>query len=195
MVRILLPVFLMCEYGNGQPFPSFEVFGGYSHFRLSKTNVPGWNGSAAINTNRWFGILGDFSGHYFPETGSANFLRTETSQSDSYRFLLGPQLSVRTLGRITPRFHVLMGAVHTRTRASGIVVSGFPEAPERLTFLMTTSKTELTGGAGTSLDIRVTDRIGVRLIQIDYLYKSKAGFGRDSWRFGTGIVVRFGRSS
>ena len=142
MVRILLPVFLtflMCEYGNGQSFPAFEVFGGYSHFRLSKTNVPGWNSSAAINTNRWFGILGDFSGHYFPEMGFANFLRTETSQSDSYRFLLGPQLSVRTLGRITPRFHVLMGAVHTRTRASGIVVSGFPESPERLTFSMTTS--------------------------------------------------------
>jgi hypothetical protein len=82
-----------------------------------------------------------------------------------------------------------------RTRAAGIVVSGFPEAPERLTFSMTTSKTEFTGGAGTSLDIRLSDRIAVRLIQIGYLYKSKTGFGRDSWRFGTGVVVRFGSCS
>jgi hypothetical protein len=82
-----------------------------------------------------------------------------------------------------------------RTRASGIVGSGLPESPERLTFSMTTSKTEFTGGAGTGLDIRLGDRIGVRLIQIDHLYKSKTGFGRDSWRFGAGIVVRFGSRS
>jgi len=134
MARCLLimsVILLGSPLGSAQSVPIAEVFGGYSHVWQSKEHIPGWNASGAINANRWFGILADFSGHYYPETGFANFLRSETSQSDSYRILFGPQFSFRAVRKITPRFHALLGVVHTRTRASGIIISGFPESSER----------------------------------------------------------------
>jgi len=51
--------------------PSVEVFGGYSYanagnpsFGSQRVNLNGWNSSLAVNFNRTFGIVGDFSGHY-----------------------------------------------------------------------------------------------------------------------------------
>ena len=47
-------------------FPRAEVFGGYSYFRANpdKLNLNGWDASVAGNITNWFGVEGDFSGHY-----------------------------------------------------------------------------------------------------------------------------------
>src|SRR5262245_31847995 len=45
--------------------PRAEVFGGYAH---NIGNAQGWNASAAVNANRWFGVVADFGGLTAKET-------------------------------------------------------------------------------------------------------------------------------
>ena len=47
-------------------YPAAEVFGGYSYLRAhpEDINLNGWNASVTGNVTDWFGVEGDFSGHY-----------------------------------------------------------------------------------------------------------------------------------
>jgi hypothetical protein len=47
-----------------QDVPKAEVFGGYSYASADvllgqRANLNGWNASAAVNLNRWFGLVTD----------------------------------------------------------------------------------------------------------------------------------------
>jgi len=59
----------------GDEFPRVEVFGGYSYDRCDNTffgskdtskpcNYDGIDISAAVNANKWIGIVGDISGYW-----------------------------------------------------------------------------------------------------------------------------------
>ena len=92
--------------------PKAEVFAGGSYLRTEGANFRGWNASVAGNLNDWFGIVGDFSGHYFPP-GKAHI----------YTYTFGPQLSYRKNTKLVPFAHALFGGA--RAGGGGFGINGF----------------------------------------------------------------------
>ena len=104
--------------------PKAEAFGGYSYFRASDPatiNLHGWNGSITGNLNDWFGVVGDFSGHYgSPSIFGFGIPLVDVNQ---HSFLFGPRISYRGNDTVTPFGHFLVGV----SRASaGLSASGVP---------------------------------------------------------------------
>ena len=85
--------------------PKVELFGGFSYLRanpgggLAGTNSLGWNASLNWNWNRWFGIKGDFDGHYC------------CAGQKLHDFMFGPQFSLRR-SKVTFFVHGLGGVSH-----------------------------------------------------------------------------------
>jgi hypothetical protein len=65
-----------CSPARGQDFSRVEIFGGYSYQNADTNNLAspsrqsanGWDASVSWNYNKWFGLEGDFSGHYNTES-------------------------------------------------------------------------------------------------------------------------------
>jgi len=185
---LIMSAFLMnCSLGNAQSVPVAEVFAGYSHLWQGNQTAPGWNASASVNTNRWLGVVADFSGHYFPEEIFGSASNSGKSRPSHYRFLVGPQLSWRTPKRLTPGIHALVGLTQRRIHTSGISNPGYPFSSEAFPYSVTTTDNDFGGAVGATLDIQATDRVAVRLIQFDYLGNPSAV------RFSVGIVMLHGR--
>jgi opacity protein-like surface antigen len=84
-----------------QDYPKAEIFAGYSYFQGQRL-IAGSNGfdvSATVNFNRWFGVTGDFSGHY-------------VQGAKLHSFLFGPKISFRGNDWIHPYLSTLAGPVH-----------------------------------------------------------------------------------
>ncbi len=156
--------------------PKVEAFGGYSYVRFnpgmgsSGLNFNGGTASVSYNPNSWLGIVGDFGGYHFTESGESG-----PSDVNVFSFLFGPKVALRR-GRFTPFVQSLFGVAHD------YVAGGTKEN----VFAMT-----LGGGA----DVNLTSHLGVRLIQAEYLM-TRFGFGgpaynQNSARISTGVVFRW----
>ena len=158
-------LFLGCTLALAQEeTPKADIFGGYSLLHsggLVGTNASGWNASATGNLNRWFGLTGDFSGHYDNIAGIG---------VKDHNFLFGPTVSYRK-PKLTPFAHLLLGDSH---------VSGGGASDNAFA-------TALGGGA----DWNVTPRVAVRLIQADWLQTHFASDTQNNGRFSFGVVFRF----
>jgi hypothetical protein len=167
-----------------EEFPRAEVFGGYSYFRANpdEFNLHGWNASVAGNLTSWFGVEGDFSGHY----GSPSVYGFGIPMVDisSHTFMGGPKLTYRS-GAVAPFAHFLVGAARAATGAYGLTVSD----------------TALAAAVGGGIDINLNERIAIRAIQADYLMTrfqtgpailfSGLDNRQDNFRLSAGIVFRF----
>jgi opacity protein-like surface antigen len=164
--------------------PRAEVFGGYSYFRANPDDVSlhGWNASVTGYLNDWFGIEGDFSGHY----GSPSVFGFDIPVVDlsSHTFMVGPKLAYRS-DRVTPFAHFLIGGARAATGSFGVTISD----------------TALAAAVGGGLDINLNDRFAIRAIQADYLMtRFETGPNilftglddrQDNLRISAGIVIRF----
>lgn len=159
--------------------PKAEVFGGYSYFRANNPlsfvnlNLNGWNASVSGNVSKWFGIVGDFSGHYgSPQVlgFSVPFLKVNT-----YSLLFGPGLYYRS-DKITPFAHFLIGT----TRASAGV------------FGLSYSKNALSAAVGGGIDLKLNNSFAVRVFQADYLMTRFYDERQNNLRLSAGIVFLFG---
>jgi hypothetical protein len=162
-------------------YPRAEVFGGYSYFRANPdgSNLNGWDASVAINLTNWFGVEGDFSGHYgSPEVFGFNIPFVDIN---SYTFMAGPKLAYRS-GLVTPFAHFLIGAARASTGAFGVSVSD----------------SALATVVGGGIDINLNRSIAIRAIQADYLMTrfptDTFSFNdrQDNFRFSAGLVVKLG---
>lgn len=154
--------------------PKVEVFGGYSFNTFGNLDgLHGWNASATWNTNHWFGLTADFSGHY-GERPTA-FAPTTFQQ---HTFLFGPRFSHRW-EHLTIFGHGLLGAARLDMRAA----ANGPFDIDDVSFSY---------ALGGGLDLNLGQRFAVRVAQADYLYTRPFGSGRDSFRISTGIIFRFG---
>jgi opacity protein-like surface antigen len=186
---------------QAQETPRAEVFTGYSflsaQFPLStdpaagetRGSMNGWNVSAGFNANRWFGVVGDFSGNYNSPTQGDLFKPANcvlctggvsATVHNIYTFTGGPQLSMRE-DNLTVFGHVLFGGVHTR---ADLVSNVTPSAS-----ISTTSFTVMVGGG---VDFTLARRITLR-IQPDYFKSSILDRRQNNFRVSTGIVFRFGQ--
>jgi hypothetical protein len=168
-----------------------EVFGGYSFVHASDPvtttiacpgpscaittsnfhpNLNGWELAATIKPGTWFGITGDFSGHYGTVGNADTHLQT---------YLFGPKVALP--GPISPFAHVLVGGAH-ETVDSGSTDSRI---------ILPTSHSSVAVAAGVGIDIRVAPFIAFRPIQIDYLLTHFNSNTQSQPRVSAGLVLRF----
>jgi len=173
MVILLVPLAV-----PAQDAPKAEVSGGFSYLRsveLSSFNLYGWNAGFAGNMNRWFGVVGDFGGNYAsPGTG---IFGSQGVSVKAHTFMFGPRFSYRGDGKLTMFTHALFGAA--RGSAGGFGVSAGDTA-----FAM---------ALGGGFDLRLTEAVALRAIQVDYLMTRFGGERQNNVRLVTGIVIRFGK--
>jgi hypothetical protein len=181
--------------------PRVEVFAGYATFRpylpgnLLKGpdgpaakeigefvlgNVLGWGASATLNVNRWFGVTGDFGGHY-RKLGSIQ-VSGSSGQADAnlHTFLGGPKFTLRR--RISPFAHALFGVGRVSASAS--------LDRDKIAF----NETGFVMAIGGGVDGRIYRNFSARLIEFDYFpYRHTDGetfvFKNIRWR--SGIVFSF----
>jgi len=175
-------VVLFSGAAMAQDHPKAEFFGGYSFLRvnpgqgLKGDNIPGgWHASIAGNVNSWFGVVGEFSGHYgSPDFGTGTSVKTRV-----YSYTFGPRISYRKNDKITPFAHATFGGAH---------VNALGGAASENAFAMT---------FGGGLDAKINDRFAFRVAQFDYVLTRFDGptsgttANQNNFRISTGIVVRF----
>ena len=131
--------------------------------------------SIAGNVNHWFGLVADVGGQYstFNDQGFTEKIR-------SHSFLFGPRLSVRK-SRAVPFAHALFGVANVKTETNEF-------GP-----LFSFSDTSFAMALGGGVDVRVNDRLAIRVVQIDYLRTSFFGSTQNKGRIAAGVVFRFGK--
>ena len=220
---------VMCNLtAFAQNAPKAEIFGGFSYanyellpaaasFSNSNETISGnpsgrlgllgWNGSAAVDMNRWFSFATDFSGYYsgssVSTTTTVTFTNTcvplscppETDTTTNtvsrpriHNFLFGPQLSYPT-GKIRPFAHFLIGGQRSDvTRSEAITSSSGVGIGTLINPLIESSfgfGTAIGGGADYTLKRNLAWRVVA-----DYL--TNQGTGQNHVRVSTGLVWRLG---
>ena len=201
MKRLLLAAaltVLASASARAQENPRGEVFGGFSYLHAGLgPNLYGWDASAAGNLNKWFGIVGEFSGHHQPSGGTVAFptpmvpARVVASSADLYTFLFGPRLSYRKDKRFTPFAHILPGLARSHT--SGTVTTQLLVMPPVVTnFHFSDSSNAFAMAIGGGLDMKLTKTLAFRVLQADYLLTRFGGATQNNARLTTGLEYRFG---
>jgi len=184
-----------------------EVFGGFSHNRVDTgisdsdfelgdiinetEGFNGFNASITGNVTRYFGLKFDVSGH-FKKKNFPIGIGTASVDLDSsiFNFLGGVQLKDNSKEtRFKPFAHALVGAARIRSKVSFSDDLCAVIAPSPCPADFTDSQTGLAGAFGGGLDFRVSDRVDVRAIQVDYNPTRIDGSTQHNFRVGVGIVI------
>lgn len=197
LTRILLAATLLMLVSlptSAQNYPSVELSGGFSYLHAQGGgNLYGWDASVANNFNRWFGLAGEFSGHYGSNDAFATPIAVPvpfppatfsiSNRSNVYTFLFGPRFSYRKDKRLTPFGHVLAGFARS---GFSVNVSAPPFSSH-----ISSSSTAFAMALGGGVDVRLNTSLGFRLIQADYLLTHFGGANQNNARITTGLVYRF----
>lgn len=178
-------------YSNNQVDTGVSANDDFSSFVDDRESFNGFNVSGVYNVSRYVGIKGDISGGYNKKrydfnvpAGSVGF----DANSSLYNFLGGIQIKDNASeSRVKPFAHILAGAGHGRVKVSnlacgvGVDCSGFSG---------TTSETGLAGAFGGGLDVKLSNRVDLRLIQVDYNPIRFDNATTHNVRFGIGLVFK-----
>ena len=183
LLLLALGCSLSCAIPQARAQDRFELFGGYSYVRASvpvvtavgcpapicstftstsHPNLNGWELAATYKPISWFGLTGDFSGHYGTLFGSSTNL---------HNYLFGP--TVAFPGPVSPFVHLLVGGAHLSFSGGAVVGNAFASA------------------LGAGIDIKVAPFVSLRPIQIDYLLTRFNSSTQNQPRVSAGLVLRF----
>ena len=157
-----------------------SVFGGYSH-RWNANAIHGWNASLPGNVTNHMALVADFSGYYWSDSYAASSYQSEY-QSRNYSFLFGPRYVHTIQKRWTPFAHALVGL----ERDTG---EGWYSIGSTRTFYGPSSSHMLALAFGGGIDIRVSNRISVRALQLDGVGLESQGFWGYYLRASFGAVI------
>ena len=201
-------------YSQSSDYNKVEVYGGYSHSRTDtgientfpvlgddlkgREGFNGFNASVTANLSRYVGLKFDFSGNYRSDRLRVNLVfpcqpaplclpaivpADVRARASLYDFLGGVQFKDNSAEtRLKPYAHLLVGAARTRVKVDVPLVCF--EGCARLN----ESDTGFAGAFGGGLDIRVGQRIDVRVIQLDYNPTRLFDNTQHNFRVGAGIV-------
>jgi len=183
-------------YSNNQVDTGVSPDDDFDGFINDRETFHGFNVSGVYNVSRYFGIKGDVSGTYNnksfdftvptvpPATGRVTF----DANSSLYNFLGGIQIKDNASEkRLKPFAHILAGAGHGRINVKnlncdiGVDCTGLEG---------TESETGLAGAFGGGLDVKLNNRIDLRVIQVDYNPIRFDGATTHNVRFGFGFVFK-----
>lgn len=145
------------EQNQGNSFDD-EVFG-------ERTGLHGFNAAVTGYVTPRFGLTGDFS---FNQR-SRSFTGANNAQGDVdtriVNVLGGPQVRFPNETRVTPFIRALFGIANTRfevQQRQQLTTGGTASSS------FTTNATDFAMALGGGLDVRVGDRVGLRVLQVDY---------------------------
>lgn len=149
-------------------------------FQSKRIGYNGATGEVVANVHRNVGIVANFSATFnnrtFLDTLSG---RTFDGRLWRYTMLFGPRYNWRNSSSLTPFAHALFGATHYRARFKN---NDFT-CPD-------SSETAFAMGFGAGLDIRASDRIDIRPIQVDYLPAFFDSGREDNVRLSAGVKIK-----
>lgn len=187
-------------------YKKWEIFGGYSHNRVDtgigdndpdlgdiideREGFHGFNASVTRNISRYFGLKFDVSGHYKSRTVPiATVTNAVDINSSFYNFLGGVQIKDNaTEATFKPFAHALIGAAHGRNRVNFRNDFCIAIVPSPCPVDFTDSDTGLAGALGGGIDIRATNRLDIRVIQVDYNPMHFNEQTLHNFRIGVGLV-------
>jgi opacity protein-like surface antigen len=146
-----------------------------------RTPQNGLNLEYTRNITRHIGLTGDASAHFHRENHSTGVGRF-SSQRDQYFLLGGLQFKAGNEKHVQPFAQALFGVSLFRGFTADIRPAG-----NVYTYDDATSFAMALGGG---LDVRVSKRIAVRLIQLDYTPTFFGSGRQDNFRISAGIVFR-----
>lgn len=169
--------------------PKVEAFGGYSYLRVNPgfgapgLNFNGGSGSLAYNLTPMLGVVADFGGYHWSQSGV---------DATAVTYLFGPKVALRH-GPITPFAQVLFGGAHLSGSAGGCdtVIEGRVRSQGFVGGCGSGSDNSFSMTAGGGVDWNATQHIGIRLIQAEYLMTRFASETQNNLRISTGVVFRW----
>lgn len=175
-------------------------------FFCQRRSFHGFDASVTYNVTRYIGIKGNVTGHFksdrfvdvFTPPGAT---QTEATKERLYNFLGGVQVKDNSkTGRFKPFGHALAGVAHYWARQQQ-TIDLFPQ----FNFLAEDRETSFALKVGGGLDIRLSKRVDVRVIEFDYnpmfagnrpwktisgpFTFSVTGKTANNFTFGAGIVI------
>ena len=188
-IPLALLLILTLNIGAMAQRTKLEVFGGYSMESITPcgigcresetafpmTNFNGWNASLTGYLYKSVGVTADFSGHY-----ASHIVFDPVVGGHRYSYLFGPSYGFR--GRVGTLFvHALFGQISQEwNQLSNLNYRKFAWA------------------AGGGLDVNVSRRFSMRLVQLDYERSSVPSFGTSQaaqsvigLRYSGGVVIKF----
>mgnify|MGYP001106952547 CR=1 FL=1 len=166
LVLVLTALLAVPAMGQDE-YPKAEIFGGFSYLNVdtgdTRENTLGFQASVAGNFHKNIGIVGDFGGQYKTIEGVTGH---------AYEFLFGPRFNYRT-EKANVFVHGLFGGV--TIGAAGESENGFAM------------------GIGGGVDVKVSDHVAFRVMQVDYIPSHIAEFWQHNLRLGVGIVFTSGQ--
>ncbi len=166
----------MAASAQSKDSPYVEFFNGFSYAVGGNGDAPGWMTSVAINRSHYHGFFGEFSRHY--RAARINLPNDEIENHRGFNILLlGVQVYIKKQSPVSPFLRLTIGGWTENTPAMKDGKSFFNYSPE------------LTLGAGGGVDVKVSDRLAFRVIQLDHI---NAGQDRPKRvRLSSGLIVRF----
>ena len=140
-------------------------FGRPFNTNSGRTRMNGFNVSVTGYVTKNFGITGDFSAAFKNEFQPVGTQGSDTRRR-KYNFLAGPQYKFRNASRVQPFARALFGAARlsTRLRPDNTGISAAGLTVQQIDDEYTAFAMALGGG----LDVKLNDKVSLRLIQIDY---------------------------
>ena len=214
MNRIILSLSLLLllsgyTIAQNDDHKSGELFIGYSNGQIDtglgdidddlgldlgdRETFHGFEISGVYNVSRYFGLKADVSGTYsnrgfsftVPAPGGGTGSVAFETKSSLYNFLGGVQVKDNSRsGRLKPFAHALAGAAHSRVKLSGLGCSVGIDCTQ----FEGGSETNFAAAFGGGVDVRLSRRVQLRLIQVDYNPIWFDGGVQNNIRFGFGLV-------
>lgn len=187
-------------------YKKFEFFAGYSHNRIDtgigdddpelgdiineREGFHGFNTSVTGNISRYVGLKGDFSGHFKSQTFPIGSVPDAVElKSRLYNFLGGVQIKNNsTDATFKPFVHALAGVAHARNRVEISNSGCIAIFPSPCPVNENLNETGFAAAFGGGIDIRASNRVDIRVIQVDYNPTRLFDSTQHNFRIGVGIV-------
>ncbi len=184
-----------------QGAPRLELAGSYQFLQpfcpLGCEDYPvGWQASASVGLNSWFGIVGEVGRNGRTITSTSTFIPfppyqtspvTNMSHSVIYDVLAGPRVGKQLGSRVRLLGEVLFGAEHSDYLAS--VSISIPRELEAVGTTFTPSSTRWTWQPGAGIDLAMSRRWAAR-VGVDYRVGASPTSLNGALAFSSGIVFR-----
>ena len=165
-------------------------------FFNDRRSFNGFEAAGVYNFHRYVGAKVDVSGTYRNRTqtlafntGTTTATFTSEAKRSAYNVLGGIQVKDNSSNaRIKPFAHGLVGLGHQRINLRNVSCTGVAACPS---FITNGSDSGFAGAFGGGLDVKVSDRVDIRAVQVDY---NPVWFGdgatQHNVRFGVGVVFK-----
>ena len=207
-IKLLCLTCVLCMniFAQNQPddYRKNEFYGGYSNQQIEGGNYRTANGFEAAyvrNIHRYFGLKADFSAAYQGDDFTVSF-NDPTNGAYSYRInadrsvyniLGGVQVKNNAAkSRFKPFAHALAGVAITREKFDRLTcTSGTCPAFVGNSIPLSFTNTNFAAAIGGGLDVKISDKIDLRAIQVDYnpIYRGGNNW-QNNFRIGVGVVFK-----